>query len=168
MERAVLTTVLGAASYMTSVSRKATVSGSILITKEEKRLTHHLICRVGIEGYTFIGTGWCIDDSKDDDEIYFPSLYKHGALLTEADHEMELKEMCDKYPDCVGIDLYNDDNGYLLFRSVAALDEIAEPGWDKWSPSWAMEEGVCIADDCSVTASEMQGSGGCYAKNSDT
>ena len=123
-----------------------------------------------LDGYTFVGTGWCLDASKDDGAQYFPALYQEGALLQNPEkHTMELKEMCDKNPDCVGIDLYNDDtNGYLLFRSVAALDAIVESGWDKWSPSSAMEEGVCIADDCTVTASEIgEGSGQCYAKTGD-
>jgi hypothetical protein len=123
-------------------------------------------CRVNVmtfDGYTFVGHGLCLDGTKDGGDQFFPSLYKEGALQSPADHEMELKDLCDKYPDCVGIDLNNDHNGYLLFRSVAALDAVSEPGWDKWSPSSAMEEGVCV-DDCAVTASTGEELGVCHAK----
>ena len=102
------------------------------------------------DGWIRLGTGWCLDDTKQDIERHLPALSKTGAT------ETELKILCDKYPTCVAIDLGNKENGYLRFSSKVALDAISEPGWEKWS-------GGC-QDDCVPRIAGDAGPGACHVK----
>ena len=50
------------------------------------------------DGWARLGTGFCLDDTKDSGLQHLPAMYRSGVTLAE------VKALCDKYSTCVALD----------------------------------------------------------------
>ena len=85
--------------------------------------------------YVRVGTGWCLDS----DQGQLPAMYRNAAPLDE------LMQMCDRFDECIAVDVNNNENGHTRWSSTDAMNRNANQigGWDTWAGE--CQEG-CRAD----------------------
>ena len=99
-------------------------------------------------GYKLFGRGWC-HTAKNQSP---PMLYKKGAGLSE------LKNLCNKFKECIAVDHKNNAFGYLRFISASAVNSVSAPsGYTKGT------SGLCQSD-CEVTRTDTGFKGECWVK----
>ena len=132
---------------------------SLLLTRCLPRFPSSRLCVYTDEdhddSWTRLGTGFCLDDTKDSGLQHLPAMYRSGVTLAE------VKALCDKYSTCVALDfgVHQDASGVYgiaRFSSAAALDAISEPEWAKWSDQ--------CQDNCVPKITGDSDVGACYVK----